>query len=688
MGLQLAQYDVAAADPVASRPRGAQEIDLAEAHRRSGHSDRHLRRLCVEKWLPAGLARLVNPPDGGKPQWYVWDYADPKLARVAPAALVGADLSRFTDAQRAVIAQRLAILDAWDRALASRHDLGLCEKKATDQFCLIRDARGEKPPVKRATLYRWRRLKSEGGPAALADERKEKKEADPATDAIFERVKHLYLTRNELSLRLAYEIAATEAIERGEIPPHYTTLWRRLKTIPKPILTLKRKGREAYTNDHEPYLERDYTSISSNDIWCGDHHRLDLFVRHGSTPDGKPRYVRPWLTAWQDVRSRVIVGYHLAATDPNTDTILRAFKTAALAHGLPGEVMIDNGKDYDARALQGMTKKQRQGGTVLTESAARLTGVFPLLSVRVQHVQPYHGQSKPIERFFRTLADRFARLFETYCGNSPDARPEDLAGRLDAAPTLEELQRDFADWLDADYHRRPHTGDGMDGKIPLTVFAECLVTRRAATPEQLAFACMPRVGPVTVGQHGVTYKGLNYGGFSAEVAAHHGRQVMLAVDLDDLSKVILIDLEGRPLCRAAENGKMGFGVKNEDLRAGIADKRRTRKVVDEYTQRRTRLVQDTRDAAIRAARQRAKLEAAPAAGPDQPPPTTQLVRTPFDASLRQLAELRPAAGQEALSAARDVGPVRFAAPAAPVGDDYTDVSFRDLAARRRGGRRR
>lgn len=362
--------------------------------------------------------------------------------------------------------------------------------------------------------------------------------------------------------------------------------------------------------------------------------------------------------------------------------------------------MVDNGKDYDARVLQGMTKAQRRtsggsggsgGAAEVTDSAARLAGVFPILGVGVRHVLPYHGQSKPIERFFGTVADRFARLFETYCGHKPDAKPEDLQHQLElgAAPELAEFARDFADWLEHDYHLRDgHAGQGMDGRSPAEVYAACLSTKRAATPEQLHFACMPRFGPVRVGQHGVTYKGLNFGAYSPEVAGLFGRRVFLAVDLDDLSRVVLVSEEGRMLCLAPANERLPVNANAQDLRAALGEKRKTRRVVAEYHQRRTRVAEDTRDAVLRAARERSAA-AAPAgatSGGDQPPPSVSPVRTPYDDQLRQLAKLRPAVGLESVVE----GPVRF--PGRPEADDGPagsggieaddSVSFRDLARAR------
>src|SRR5207249_4565273 len=139
-----------------------------------------------------------------------------------------------------------------------------------------------------------------------------------------------------------------------------------------------------------PFHERDYTGLHSNQIWCGDHHPCDCIVTH------QGKLVRRWLTAWQDMRSRKIVGAVIYAHDPNSTTVLAAFRVGALAYGVPDRVYIDNGKDYDCYALQGMTKAERNSLPMLKsevkfawEQAAKV-GIFGGMRITVDHAPPYH----------------------------------------------------------------------------------------------------------------------------------------------------------------------------------------------------------------------------------------------------------------------------------------------------------
>src|SRR5207249_4534073 len=123
--------------------------------------------------------------------------------------------------------------------------------------------------------------------------------------------------------------------------PTYRSASRYLANLPRSVVVKGRLGKEAHNNLCGPFHERDYTGLHSNQIWCGDHHPCDCIVTH------QGKLVRPWLTAWQDMRSRKIVGAVIYAHDPNSTTVLAAFRVGALAHGVPDRVYIDNGKDYD-----------------------------------------------------------------------------------------------------------------------------------------------------------------------------------------------------------------------------------------------------------------------------------------------------------------------------------------------------
>src|SRR4051794_35439331 len=60
-------------------PRGVEFIDLAEAARRSGWNEGHIKRSCL-RWMAAGLARKQRPPEGGKAKWFVREDVDARFS--------------------------------------------------------------------------------------------------------------------------------------------------------------------------------------------------------------------------------------------------------------------------------------------------------------------------------------------------------------------------------------------------------------------------------------------------------------------------------------------------------------------------------------------------------------------------------------------------------------------------------
>ena len=129
------------------------------------------------------------------------------------------------------------------------------------------------------------------------------------------------------------------------------------------------------------------------------------------------------------MRSRLIAGWCIYAHDPNSNSILSALRGGVTVFGVPELLYIDNGKDYSSYTFHGSTKWQRRHGKVQIDTG-RIAGILNHLQIKSRFCWAYHGQSKPIERFFNTLEARFSRVFATYCGRHPLAKPECLEANL------------------------------------------------------------------------------------------------------------------------------------------------------------------------------------------------------------------------------------------------------------------
>ena len=229
---------------------------------------------------------------------------------------------------------------------------------------------------------------------------------------------------------------------------------------------MAREGRKALNDKVLPYLDRDWNLLEVGDVLIADGHVLNIDVKHPQT--GKRH--RPILITFFDGRSRYPVGFSLMPTE-NTDNIAEALADAIQTLGkLPKAVIIDNGKAFK--------------GKFFTRSAdfhdAGIAGVYEQLGVHVHFTKPYHGQSKPVERFFGELDVSFSKALPTYRGASIEKKPprlkrgepehqaayEKIVGGY--LPTIAEVVDSLKLWAQQVYGRE-HYGSLRDGETPLGV---------------------------------------------------------------------------------------------------------------------------------------------------------------------------------------------------------------------------
>jgi hypothetical protein len=620
-----------------------------------------LRNKCLSTWERKLLARKAKR-DNGQVSWQISELADSRLMASVPASPMKAtadeEWGKLSDERREIVLRTENYLQNWQRQISAGLVLGLKEDVITKMF--VEQARAAGFECSRRSLYRWQADFRSKGRLGLFDPRWKVVSAATANDLHVYRdtLTRLYLDQRKRSISQCH-YRAVEASERaGETPPTSTkTAQRIVNAIARDTVMLLREGEDAYKDNIAKHIRRDYSTIDSNDWWCSDHFCFDVIVR---TPDGE--LARPWLHAWMDVRSRKIVGYAVVLHDPNTDLILRVFAQAVRSHGVPRHVYIDNGKDYDAKALQGVTKKQRRSGVnpgdLTPADIRRVGGAFTQLSIDVVHCWPYHGQAKPNERFHRRINDQFSRDFASYTGGDTTKKPEDLAEKLaaDQIPLMSDFVAAFDDWM-AGYHSIPHMGDSMDDKAPEIVFEECLVSRRTVPDELLRLACMTRHECV-IRQNGVHFQSISW--HHSDLDKRFGEKVQIAIDVDDLSNVIVLDKDGRVICRAKANVKLPFGADKQMLRDAIAEQRRTKKAAKNYHEARPKMAMDPVDLMRSSAAKRGREhqeQVAKQTGTDSiPPASISPVRTPFDDQREALSK--------AFHGPRPVGPqpANFAEP--------------------------
>ncbi|MGE5608123.1 MAG: Mu transposase C-terminal domain-containing protein [Bacillota bacterium] len=499
--------------------------------------------------------------------------------RLAPSRPkeIGAGLDALSGSDRGKALEKKAALDAWKQFLA-----GNKAKGNTHKLNLAFVAEWNKTHKKRiceSTLYRWEEQYRTGGVAALGPRYGDRKPPESKiTDRLRDEFLALYLDQNQPTVAWCYEKLKSKANNEGWPEaggfPCLKTFQRLAAKIPYPVAVLFREGEKAYEDKCEPSILRDYSSIKPNDIWVADHHQFDVAVLG---PDGKVCF--PWVSAWMDVRSRRLLGWHISL-NPNTDTVLLSFHHAVehRNYNLPYNILVDNGKDYRALDIAGGRTKVR-----VTLDPARITPIMSLLEIGATYTEPYNAKAKPIERLFRTVKEQYSRLFVSYRGGNVLERPErlqDVLKKPEGLITLDEFKKLFADWADAVYNENPHSGQGMDGRCPREVYDSLLATVRRASPEALLLTLMRTTKALTVRRHGIWYFDRWFR--SDQLMMHQGEKVHARYHPDQIGILHIYDLRDKYLCRVESHDLVAWGATSEDHRAAEAEKKRLRKQTEQY----------------------------------------------------------------------------------------------------------
>lgn len=657
-------------------------IPLEEAVPLLGFTDRHIRRLAAGKWMADGKAMLRAPRSEpgaqatGRSTWWLHRSLDPRLSR-APDQTTRADrakeslLSRypFHYVERAYTRARWVA--EWRKRLAGPRVAGQTDRDIAAQVVSDAAAGGFQFAVR--TLQAWHSAMHEiggdgqvRGVEALIDrygpslgdgDGNGSPTRSPAACAYFF---DLYRTELKLSVKQCHLATVREARRESWVwPADYSSTVRWLKGQDDiPLSFLCREGKKAWTKKFMPYNEQDWRAVEPGQFYVADHHQVDFWVRY------KDSQIRPWLTAIQDCRTRRIVGWTLGPA-PHQEAILCALRMAFRA-AVPDVLRIDNGKDFTAKAITGLTKKEvrrlrseygrhwkdviRKSRELVGLSDPRWHGIVEELKIELIYAIPYSAWSKgTLERFFRTFEEQCGKTFATYTGNNTLTRPESVGEIRDgytgrgaeglilrdgaAIPTLDEANAVVGDWMVC-YESTPHSGRGVDGATPLAVWQSAQHLRKAVDAE-LDFLMSVR-GAYRVGPNGVSLKvgasQMVYGKrCTALMRDWVGRDVLVAVDPQFPARCVAFDPATRRMIAPLEpNDRLNPLATTDDLREAQAEIMRGRKVAQSYERtsaRRTLTATQRTNRSIR--EQAAEYKATGTDG--APQPDIRAVRTRFEA---------------------------------------------------------
>lgn len=450
------------------------------------------------------------------------------------------ELKSFTTKQKDEAYYKRNVIEQFERYCSKNE--GMTAK--AENFIKEYNEKNPDANLKLCSLYSWRKKWNKRRSIIdLIDTRGGKNKGEcTISDEYWNYFYSLYMTQQKRSVQYCYD----ETFKKFNLDgtkefPSYSAFKRKADSIPDAAIIKYRYGEKAYKDDVLPYLCRTTKGLESNQIWQSDHHLCDVLVR-----DENNNPTRLWLTAWIDIKSRVLVGAYLRNGNPNTDTVLHCLHLAVQKTGYkPLQLYTDNGKDY---------KSKRGLRMDIPDSLANRLGVEKVINAIA-----YNAQAKLIERFFNTMENQFGKSFDTYAGKDAKSRPE-ITQRIpiEKYPTIEEFKELFYIWLE-EYHNTIHHSKDMEKSTPNKMYERYLPQREKADLEEVRYIFMKREQR-KVHQQGVTVNELT---FSNDALVPYIRQyVNVLIEYDNIQKVIIEDLDGHFICEASANPIYMYG---EDL---------------------------------------------------------------------------------------------------------------------------
>lgn len=315
--------------------------------------------------------------------------------------------------------------------------------------------------------------------------------------------------------------------------------------------TLFREGKKAWNDKCAISLLRDWTLVGVGDVVIADGHTLNFETLNPETGKAK----RMTIVLFYDGASNHPLGWEIMPTE-NTASISAAFRRTCIMLGkFPRVVYLDNGRAFRAKFFKGCPDFEQAG----------FLGLYRDLGCEVIHAWPYHGQSKPIERFFGTMHELEVWM-PSYTGNDIAHKParmkrgEELHRRLydklGGRPlTLEETHAQVARWF-AEYGSRPQLRTHLHGRTPAEVFQEGRGAGLSPQDEQRLTLFMMQKEIRTITKDGFRLNGRL---FWHERLASRRHPVLVRYDEHfSPDSVLVYTLDGDFLCRALDRESHGI----------------------------------------------------------------------------------------------------------------------------------
>ena len=389
-------------------------------------------------------------------------------------------------------------------------------------------------------LYRWHRKLKESGfdVCSLVDTRgKYNKGKSSITAESWDYFLNLYMNENKPTIQRCYEFTC----RKFEDVPSVKAFERKLKTVPELVFKRYREGEKAFS----------------------DHHLIDVAVKNKY---GK--VVRPWLTVFYDARSNKVISFILRDKSADSTVIKECLKNGITTNGVPKELYFDNGKDYREKSFN-------------KDFPAALVN---RLGIKMIYATPYHGQAKTVERWFRTLEDRFCKFFITYLGRDAKQRPEKMRKPFkdleNIAPDIEDFKSKLAEYIE-EYNNTPSKGQDMNNKTPNEVYLENLKNKiELRDTNDLNIIC-GTFEIRSVGKNGIQYENRQY--YSEELIKYQGEKVYINYSPNNLDELNIFTMDMTYICLAKTKLITAFRhTTKEDIKEAKKEQKKARKLVEAY----------------------------------------------------------------------------------------------------------
>ncbi|MGC4409585.1 transposase [Rhizobium rosettiformans] len=507
----------------------------------------------------------------------------PHRAQVKLAAITSVDTAReesrerrkalywthwdaMTDDQRQICHARLHVIRTVDEAFALNRAIGRVE---TVEETLAREL--EPFGVSFSTYYDWRKalhdVDSEDWLPALAPKYFATGEvrgpkADIHPDA-WAALKSDFLRPEKPGFSACYRRVEAAAKKHGwgRLPSERALRRRMDSEVDKVVQAYAREGAKKAEALYPPQV-RTKDHLHAMELVNTDGHQIDLFVK---VPWKPLKPVRLILLGIQDIFSGKILSWRLSEAE-TWDVVRACIGDMIEDFGIPKHFYMDNGRAFASQAISGGAKHRNRFRKAKVNRFSideeEVGGILKNFGVDPHFTRPYAGQSKPIERAWKDLAEEISKhpaMSGAYTGNKPDAKPENYRKR---AIPLDVLQAHVAERIAEHNARTGRKSDTAKGRSFDQTFEESMahpatIVTRATAAQRDFWLLAEKIVQVRKNRGEVHY--LNNIYWSADLTAWCGKKVKIRFDPDKLHEPVKVYApNGKLICEAACTQKGRF----------------------------------------------------------------------------------------------------------------------------------